>query len=90
MNPILDCEKVDCNVISEDIKFGERIRRYRLQGLLNNQWETISVGESVGQKRIETFPAKAFSKFKLLITDYFGTPVIKTFECYSRGDQIEK
>jgi alpha-L-fucosidase len=75
-------QKVNCVIISEEIQYGERIRKYQLEGMKENVWVKISEGESVGHKRIENFPADAYTKIRLSVTDYKKTPIIKTFECY--------
>ena len=67
-------QKVDCVVISEDIRSGERVRKYKLLGMKDNQWVTIKKGESIGHKRIETFPSETYSKIKLDITGQAGVP----------------
>lgn len=75
-------QKVNCVIISEDIKHGERIKKYVLEGLKNNEWEKISEGESVGHERIEYFPTEIYSKVRLLVTEQAEKPIIKAFECY--------
>jgi alpha-L-fucosidase len=75
-------QNVNCAVIAEDIRQGERIRKYQLEGFHGNQWEKIAEGESVGHKRIQNFPKNMYSKMRLLVTAYEHEPVIKSFECY--------
>jgi alpha-L-fucosidase len=75
-------QKVNCIVISEDIKYGERIRAYVVEGLRNNQWERICSGQSIGHKRIENFQTATYSKIKLKVTENINSPIIKSFECY--------
>lgn len=75
-------QKVNYIIISEDIKHGERIRKYKLEGLKNNAWVKINEGESVGHKRIVGFPIDTYSKIKLVITECVETPMIKAFQCY--------
>jgi alpha-L-fucosidase len=82
-------QKVNYVIISEDIKHGERIRKYRLEGLKNNTWVKISEGESVGNKRIEGFPTDTYSKIKLVITEHVETPMIKAFQCYYADEILQ-
>ncbi len=75
-------QKVNYVIISEEIKYGERIRKYKLEGLKNSKWINISEGESIGNERIERFRTNTYSKLKLTITKSADTPEIRTFECY--------
>jgi alpha-L-fucosidase len=55
-------------VIMEDIAQGERIRRYRVEGLnLDNQWQVLCVGTSVGHKRIQNFPTATVRRVRLSV-----------------------
>jgi len=75
-------KKVNRILISEDIRFGERIRQYSLEGFRDGGWIKIETGESVGHKRIVTFAEGNYSKVRLSIMEYVQKPVIKAFECY--------
>jgi alpha-L-fucosidase len=75
-------KKVNRAVISEDIKAGERVRKYLLEGYRAGEWEKIETGESIGHKRIGNFSAGNFSKVRLLVTKSVQKPMIKTFACY--------
>ena len=82
---ILDLDKskpVDRCVISENIRFGERIRRYRIDALMSKGWKTICAGQSIGHKRIESFPSIYTTKIRLVIEEYDGTPILKEFSAF--------
>ncbi|MFA6127835.1 MAG: alpha-L-fucosidase [Bacteroidales bacterium] len=70
-------------IIQEDLAFGQRIRKYLIEGFENNKWVILSEGCSVGQKRIDPFKVKTVSKIRLRITESAGEPVIKTFSAYN-------
>ena len=62
----------------EDIREGERIREYRLEGLIGpDRWQTLARGISVGHKRIQKFDRKEVAKVKLVITKSVGKPIIR-------------
>jgi len=69
-------------VLKEDIKSGERIRKYNLKGKVNGQWQVISSGTCIGHKRIEVVKDGLYSAIELEIAESDGTPVIKSFSCY--------
>lgn len=69
-------------VLMEDIKSGERIRKYDLSGKVNGQWQIISSGTCIGHKRIEVVKDSLYSAIRLEIIESDGTPIIKSFSCY--------
>jgi alpha-L-fucosidase len=75
-------EKINHCIIQEDIKFGERIRRYKVEARINGQWEIICRGESVGHKRIEQFPTIETKTIRLTISESVTQPEIKNFSVY--------
>jgi len=83
----LDAEKsVDHIVIQEDLKQGERIRRYVIEARLGDgSWGVIAKGESVGHKRIEAFSGIVTDRLRLRVTESTASPVIRAFEAYYAG-----
>ena len=75
-------QQVSYVVIMEDISKGERIREYRLSGMVDGKWKLISTGTSVGHKRIETIKKEKFTSVKLEILKSDGVPVVKDLTCY--------
>lgn len=73
---------VDRCIISEDISRGERIRKYRIEAMTSKGWKTICEGQSVGHKRIESFPATSTSRLRLVIDKYDGMPELKEFSAF--------
>jgi len=69
-------------VIQEDLAFGQRIRKYSIEGLENGKWVLMSEGSSVGQKRIDPFEGKTITKMRLTVTGSAAEPVIKTFSAF--------
>ena len=69
-------------VIQEDLAFGQRIRKYSIEGLENGKWVLMSEGSSVGQKRIDPFEGKTITKMRLTVTESAAEPVIKTFSAF--------
>ncbi len=70
-------------VISEDIQFGERVRRYQVKAFTNGNWTTICGGESIGNKRIQTFESVTTNRIRLVLDESIANPVIKEFAVYS-------
>ena len=72
-------------VIMEDIKSGERVRAYKLSGMVNGHWEQLATGMSIGHKRIEVIRDGLFSAIRLEVSRSEGTPVIRNFSCFGRA-----
>ena len=48
-------------ITMEDIREGQRVRAYRLEGFTAGNWQVlVSNGSSVGHKRIDVFPARSY------------------------------
>lgn len=69
-------------IIQEDITKGERIRKYRVEGLTNNGWKTLCDGQSVGYKRIQTFVPTTISKLRLIVEESINTPQISNLSVF--------
>lgn len=74
--------KINHIIIQEDIKYGERIRQYEVEGFIDGQWKSICKGESVGQKRIERFETVISDMLRLRIVQSVAKPIINNFSAY--------
>ena len=69
-------------IIQEDIRYGERIRSYEVQGLINGKWILLAKGKSIGHKRIEQFESIEINQLRLIIKDSEREPMIKNISAY--------
>ncbi len=76
---------IDHVMIQEDISFGQRIRRYRIEGLVGGKWTSLATGSSVGQKRIEYFTPVKVRAVRLLVTESSFSPLIKRMAIFNAG-----
>ena len=76
-------EVINQVILQEEIVKGERIRKYRVEGLTSNGWTTLCEGKSVGHKRIQTFNPTNVSKVKLIINESVATPQIRNFAVFN-------
>jgi alpha-L-fucosidase len=76
------------HVISmEDISQGERVRAYRLEGLVGRQWKVLyGEGISIGHKKIDRFPTETLSRVRLVVTRSVETPIIRRLAAYHVDD----
>lgn len=70
-------------IIQEEIAKGERIRKYKVEGLTKKGWKTLCDGESVGHKRIQTFDPVEVSRVRLVVEKQIDFPQIRNFSVYN-------
>lgn len=70
-------------VIQEDLAFGQRIRKYVIEGFENGKWIKLSEGSSVGQKRIDPFESKTITQMRIRINESAGEPVVRAFAAFN-------
>ena len=70
-------------IIQEDLAYGQRIRKYVLEGFENGKWVTLSEGTSVGQKRIDPFRNHTLFKMRIRVTESAGEPVFRSFSAFN-------
>jgi alpha-L-fucosidase len=70
-------------VIQEDLAFGQRIRKYVIEGFENGKWIKLSEGSSVGQKRIDPFESKTITQMRIRINESAGEPVVRAFTAFN-------
>jgi alpha-L-fucosidase len=69
-------------VTMEDYRKGERIRAYRIKGLVDGEWIELVEGQSVGRKKIDYFDEAEVSAVELNITEHVGSPLIRSISVY--------
>ena len=70
----------------EDIRHGERIREYQIEGLAGSDtWRTLCEGQSVGHKRIQQFDSAKVAKVRLRTLDSVAQPLIQKLAMHRVG-----
>lgn len=80
--PFPKSSKINHVIIQEEIKYGERIREYSLEGLVNGNWKKIGDGKSVGHKRIQKLDETTCSALRLLAKKSTAKPIIKNISVF--------
>ena len=79
-----DAASVDRCILQEDIRHGERVRKYILKGQTpDGQWITLKEGENIGHKRIIRFAPATLKALRLEVTDDIATPLIRNFSVFA-------
>ncbi len=86
--PFPEKQKINHVVTMEDYREGERIRAYKIEGLVDGQWKKLCSGQSVGRKKIDYFPEVDVSEIRLIVNKYAATPLIRNFSAYYVQDFI--
>lgn len=73
---------VDIFKISENINLGQRVKKFRLQALVDDIWVTIEEGTTIGSKRLIKFDPIDIKKLKFTIIDSKDVPMISEIGIY--------
>jgi alpha-L-fucosidase len=76
---------IDAAMIQEDIRKGERIREYTVEGLVDGEWKVLSKGTAIGYKKIDRFPAVEVSQIRLIVSKSAANPIISKFAVFNTG-----
>lgn len=82
---VIDVKKpvtINSILIQEDIKQGQRVKAYVVEGLVDGKWLKLCDGVTIVHKRIQKFSPVETTKVRLRITDQVAKPVIKKFAVY--------
>ncbi|GAB3651560.1 alpha-L-fucosidase [Echinicola sediminis] len=69
-------------VVEEDIRFGERVREFVLEGKVNGKWTQLYKGSAIGHKHIAIFEGREVAEIRLVITHSIGEPKIRGFKVF--------
>ncbi len=73
---------VDIFKISENINLGQRVKKFRLEALVDDNWLTIEEGTTIGSKRLIKFDPIDIKKLKFTIIDSKDIPMISEIGIY--------
>jgi alpha-L-fucosidase len=70
-------------IAMENIRYGQVVRAYEVDGLINGRWQKLVDGTSIGYKRIDVIVTVAVEALRLRVTEAVDEPVIKSFAAYA-------
>lgn len=76
---------VDHVVLEEDLRAGQRILSYRLEGLQTSGWHPLGAGTSIGHKRIHPVTPGRYSEIRATFPAQLDRPVLRKFSAYQTG-----
>ena len=72
----------DCFSIGEYIELGQRVRGYKVEALVEDNWVELADKKSIGYKNIQYFDPVTSDKIRISIYDAAAAPVIREFGIY--------
>ncbi len=69
-------------ITMEDYKYGQRIRAYKLEALVDDEWRLLVDGISIGRKKIDYFKEVNAESLKLTVTKSNAKPLIRSLSTY--------
>jgi alpha-L-fucosidase len=81
---------VDHIITMEDIRYGQIVRAYEADGLINGEWKKLVDGTSIGYKRIDVIVTVTVEALRLRVTEAVDEPVIKSFVAYEAARNFKK
>lgn len=76
---------VDHIVLEEDLRTGQRILSYRLEGRAGERWLPLGGGTSVGHKRIHPVPSRHYDAIRATFPEALAAPVIRRLAAFQTG-----
>ncbi len=73
-------------VIMEWLNDGQRIQKYSIDVWTGTAWKSVAQAQSIGHKKIDTFPAVTATRVRLSILSSTDAAAIREFQLYSLGE----
>jgi len=77
-----DLTDVNHLVLQENLREGQKIRKYVIEGWRDEEWFEIHVGSSIGNKKIDYFPTENLQKLRIRILESIGSPIQLSASAY--------
>jgi alpha-L-fucosidase len=76
---------IDHVVTMEEIRDGERIRAYAVEGLVDGAWQSLAASTAIGHKKIDRFAPVRVSEVRLRVTASAAVPEIRRLAVFGPG-----
>ena len=74
-------------MLQEPIRFGQRIKSFTISGYIDDTWETLASGTTIGYKRLLRIDPVKTGKVKITITDSKNIPALSNFGLFKASDR---
>jgi alpha-L-fucosidase len=79
--------RVNHFIIQEDIRHGQIVRAYEVDGLVKGAWKKLIEGSSIGYRRIDVIDTVSVAGLRLRVTKAVDEPRIPSFGAYEVCEQ---
>ncbi|MDD4778430.1 MAG: alpha-L-fucosidase [Fermentimonas sp.] len=79
---VLPSESINTIMVQEDIKKGQRVENFIVEGFINNEWKVLTKATTIGYKRLLRLPDTDATKLRLTITGTRDIANIHKFGAY--------
>lgn len=73
----------NCLVIKEDIRYGQRVKKFFIQVKENGTWKNVTSASTIGNKKIVYFQKTTAKELRIAFDEAFAKPIISKVELYS-------
>lgn len=73
----------NCFVVQEDIRYGQRVKKFYIQAKLNGEWKNLTFATTIGHKRIFYFPTTTAKELRIVFDETFAKPIISNVALYN-------
>lgn len=70
-------------LVQEYIKLGQRVKSFKVEAFINQEWKELANETTIGYKRILCFPTVEATKIRFTILDAKSNPLISNIEIYN-------
>jgi alpha-L-fucosidase len=74
--------ELDHVVLREDLRQGQRVARFRVEGLVEGGWRELARATTIGNRRVLRFPAARVRRVKVAVEESRAEPRITALELY--------
>lgn len=68
---------IDAVMAMEEIRQGERVRKYSIEGLVAGAWVELAHGTAIGHKKIDRFPPVEVAAVRFTVQESVGEPLLR-------------
>ncbi|MBP3910092.1 MAG: alpha-L-fucosidase [Niameybacter sp.] len=76
----------NCFVLSEVIELGHRVRGYRIEAKVKDEWKVLVDNQCIGFRWAEYFDTITTQEVRIVITDAVVAPVLRSFGVYYKPE----
>jgi alpha-L-fucosidase len=73
---------IDHVVLQEDLEKGQRVLSYKVEGFAGGKWTRLCEGQSIGNKKIDSFSPREIEKIRVTFLKFKASPQIRNFAAY--------